>query len=186
MNDKELLEELKIEANLLGITYAANIGKEALSVKIDSLRLKQAEGEVQAREQALHNRQKTAAEMRQDSRNEAGRLVRATVVCRNPAKVSYPGDVFDIGNSIIGSHRKLVPFNVPYHIPKIILEHLQELQCQIYQPITINGIETSKPVTIQEYSVTVLPPLTVYEMAELAEAQKAHAHEEEQLTSKLG
>jgi len=116
----------------------------------------------------------TATERKQAMRRDAARLVRVMVSNLNPNKRAWEGEVYTVSNSVVGTHKKFVPFNNDegWHVPNIIYKHMLERECQIF----VNGKDTKGrnikiPKIIKELSVTLLDPLTDEEIEELAVVQ---------------
>lgn len=201
--DTELPDELttlKARAKAIGLTYHPNIGVDALREKINlKLRSKdltdvklekgipdptQTEASEPAIDYSMEEIQQgymqndtskmTKAQLRNHSIKEATRLVRIRLVCMNPNKRDWNGEIITVANSIVGTHRKFIPFgsSEPYHVPQIILQAIRERQCQIFvNGKNAQGTQVRKPTTINEFSVEVLPPLTEKEIKELAQRQ---------------
>lgn len=196
------LELLKQRARTLNIQFHPSIGLDKLREKINlAIRkggpvddieieggiqnLEHVRGEagknysMEELESGYANRAKdarplTKAEIRNQAIKEATRLVRVRITCLNPNKRDWPGEIFTISNSFVGTHRKFVPFNnsEPYHIPNIILQAIQERQCQIF----VNGVDSrgqkaKQARLVKEFGVEVLPPLTIEELQELKQRQ---------------
>ena len=92
----------------------------------------------------------------------------------NPAKKEWEGEIFTVGNAVVGSVKKYVPFNADegWHVPYIIYEALRERQCQIFvSSKTKNGVTMRQGKMIKEYAIEVLPPLTEEELKDLAQRQ---------------
>jgi hypothetical protein len=104
---------------------------------------------------------------------ESNRLIRCRVQCMNPNKREWPGEIISVGNAKIGTWKKYIPYNnTPYHIPKIILDHMKESKCVSFVTARdAGGNETKKPTLIREYAIEELPPLTQQELKELAQQQ---------------
>lgn len=104
------------------------------------------------------------------------RLLRVNVTCLDPMKKEYKGEIFTVGNDVIGSVKKYVPFNTTdgWHVPAIIVQQLRDKECQIFQSVKNDkGQEIRTGKTIKAYIVQELPPLTPEELAELAKVQSA-------------
>lgn len=116
----------------------------------------------------------TKDQRRNRLRREATALVRVVVVCMNPNKTEWPGELFSVGNSVVPTVKKFVPFNndAGYHIPRIIYNMMQERKCQVFYNVTDkNGNRIRKSKLIKEFSIEVLPPLTEAELRALAQQQ---------------
>lgn len=166
----DTLAALKARADLLGVQYHPSIGEDKLREKVNAaMQDDQPSNPVIA---------KTEAEIinarRQALINSATALVRIKLACMNPAKKDWDGEIFTIGNSIVGSIKKYVPFNSDeaWHVPHILYTMLKERVCQIF--ITVrnsNGVAVQKSKTIKEFSIEVLPNLTKEELTDLAHRQ---------------
>lgn len=162
------LTSLKSRADLMGISYHPSIGVEKLREKIAA-----AMAGSGVKEDAETN-EETEGQKRNRLVQEASKLVRIRLTCMNPNKKDWDGEFFTVGNSVVGSYTKYVPFNAEegWHVPQIIYNHLIERQCQIFV-----GRKTDKGATIREgklikeFAIEVLPQLTEEELKELARRQ---------------
>lgn len=164
-NTTDELSALKARADLLGISYHPSIGLEKLRDKVNAALAsgEQSEGSV-----------KDEAAERIELQNKAAELVRIRVTCMNPAKKEWEGEIFTTGNSVVGTFKKYVPFNADegWHVPRIILEMIQQRQCQIFTTAkSKNGVAVRQGKLIKEFAVEILPPLTEEELKDLAQRQ---------------
>ncbi len=107
-------------------------------------------------------------------RNEANEQVRIRVSCLNPNKKDWQGEIFTVGNAAVGTFKKFVPFNTEegWHVPRMILQAMQERQCQIFvNEKTKNGVTVRRGKQIKEFAIEILPSLTQTELNELARRQ---------------
>lgn len=165
----QALEALKARADVMGIKYHPSISFDKLSEKVTAA----LEGKKEDDEEVVKTSDKaneTVMQKRKRLFDEAMALVRVRVVCMDPAKSEYEGETFTIGNSIIPTYTKYVPFNNDegWHIPKIMLDNLKERQTQVFVTERRNGKEVKVPKLIRTYAIEVLPPLTEEERKELA------------------
>lgn len=168
------METLKQKADLLGISYHPSIGLQKLRSKVRQAMEESEEREKQEKEEYVVGTDETESEFRARKRREASALVRIRVSCMNPNKKDWEGEIFSVGNSIVGNFTKYVPFNNEdgWHVPQIILNQIRDRQCQIFVTARDNkGNRVSKAKLIKEFSVEVLPPLTPDELKELADRQ---------------
>ena len=106
--------------------------------------------------------------------DEASRLVRIRVANMNPNKRDWEGEMYTVSNAVVGTHKKYVPFNNDegWHVPNIIVKHMQEKKCQIFFTKKDNrGNKTRHGKLINELNVEIMDPLTVPELKELAQRQ---------------
>lgn len=169
MSLKTELESLKQKADLMGVSYHANIGVEKLKAKIESY----TGGAVEEIE--VPKGQETLGQKKARLRKESDVRIRVKVNCLNPMKQSYDGEIFEAGNSYIGTIKVFVPFNVEaWYLPKIIIDLLREKQYQHHYEETVNGKKINKQKWVKEFNVVELEPLTKKELDELAATQRAN------------
>jgi hypothetical protein len=175
MNDTPLvqdeLETLKARAKQLGITFHPSISLEKLRDKVTAA----IEGSEPEEEKPVAQAPvETEGQMRSRLKREALRLVRIRVTCMNPFKSEWDGELLTVGNSLIGTVTKFVPFNAEdgWHVPQIMLEMLQQRQCQTFVT-TKNalGQKVRQGKLIKEFAIEILPDLTERELKELAQRQ---------------
>lgn len=169
------LEALKARANLLGVKFHPSISLEKLREKVNAAVT--SDGATASEEEAkepTEPKQETIGEKRKRLKAEALKLVRIRLTCLNPAKKEWEGEIITVGNSLIGSVKKFIPFNADdgWHVPHVIYQQLKERQCQIFYTATdARGNKVRKGKLIKEFAIEVLPPLTKEELDELARRQ---------------
>ena len=159
-------DSLKALADQQGLTYKDNIPTDRLRALVY--------GSVDAVDEPVAVVEESLADKRLRIRNAALKLIRVNITCMNPAKAAYTGELFTIGNSIIPTITKMVPFGTPegYHIPQILLDHIKGKEFQTFIPKKgKNGIDTVTSKCIREYAVEILPSLTPTEIQEIAKLQ---------------
>ena len=169
------LDALKARANLLGVKFHPSISLEKLREKVNAAVTSDgaATSEEEAKDPA-EPKQETIGEKRKRLKTEALKLVRIRLTCLNPAKKEWEGEIITVGNSLIGTVKKFVPFNADdgWHVPHVIYQQLQERQCQVFYTATdARGNKVRKGKLIKEFAIEVLPPLTKEELDELARRQ---------------
>ena len=169
------LDALKARANLLGVKFHPSISLEKLREKVNAAVTSDgvATSEEEAKDHA-EPKQETIGEKRKRLKTEALKLVRIRLTCLNPAKKEWEGEIITVGNSLIGSVKKFVPFNADdgWHVPHVIYQQLKERQCQVFYTATdARGNKVRKGKLIKEFAIEVLPPLTKEELDELARRQ---------------
>ena len=169
------LDALKARANLLNVKFHPSISLEKLREKVNAAVTSDgaATSEEEAKDPA-EPKQETIGEKRKRLKTEALKLVRIRLTCLNPAKKEWEGEIITVGNSLIGSVKKFVPFNADdgWHVPYVIYQQLKERQCQIFQTATdARGNKVRRGKLIKEFAIEVLPPLTKEELDELARRQ---------------
>lgn len=164
------LTSLKARADLMGISYHPSIGVEKLREKINAALTPKKDGEPT---EAAEGEESESAK-RTRLHREASELVRIRVSCMNPFKKEWEGEIITTGNSVVGTYKKFVPFNIEegWHVPRIIYEQLISRECQIFVTVRDSRGNTSrKGKLIKEFAVELLPTLTPEELAELARRQ---------------
>jgi len=154
---------LKQKAKLLGINYHPNIGLDKLKDKLDAV--------MKVEDNLSIPENESKASKRDRLRKSSTRLVRIRVTCMNPDKSAYHGEVFTVGNSVIGTIRKYVPFNAEegWHVEAIILEMIQQRMFTYHYTVKDSkGQDVNRHKQAKEFSVEILPPLTEEELQELA------------------
>lgn len=167
---------LKRQARAMGIPFSNNIGVETLRAKIKAVKEGEAEEKKTLEEQATAALQKKPVKklsLRDKLRRENLALVRVRVTNLDPKERELPGEIFTVANEYVGTVRKYVHFNVPWHVPKCIYKMIRNqkfLNIRVYKQ---NGREMVETSWSPKYSVEVLPPLTKEELQKLAVAQRS-------------
>jgi len=165
------LTTLKARADMLGVSYHPSIGVEKLREKVNAAVTGVAP---EAAPVATKPEAETENQRRTRLKRDALELVRIRVMCMNPAKAEWEGEIFTVGNSAVGSVTKFVPFNADdgWHVPRILYTQLVERQCQVFTTVTdTRGNKVRKGKLIKEFAIEVLPPLTPEELRDLAQRQ---------------
>lgn len=162
------LATLKQRADQLGISYHPSIGVDKLKEKVNA----KLSGEGGAEAGTDTATAPSENKRRLNKRQEASELVRIQVTCMNPNKSEWEGEVFCAGNSVVGTFKKYVPFNVEWHVPRIIYNMIKQRQCQIFVTKKDERRRTVREgKLIREFNVAELPPLTKEELKDLAQRQ---------------
>ena len=170
------LTTLKERATLMGLKFHPSISLDKLREKVNAAtdESDEPDDEVVSAKVVAPVIEETVNQKRNRLKKEALALVRIRLTCMNPAKAEWEGEIFTIGNSSIGSVKKFVPFNADdgWHVPNIILQQLQERQCQVFVSAKdARGNNVRRGKLIKEFAIEVLPPLTEKELEELARRQ---------------
>jgi hypothetical protein len=168
------LAALKARADMMGINYHPSIGLEKLRDKVNAAVNGEAEKQETPAAAVTAAGQETEGQRIKRLKDDAHRLVRVRLTCMNPAKNEWPGEIISVGNAVVGSVSKYIPFNAEdgWHIPNIILQHLKERQCQVFTTVQDSrGNKTRKGKLIREFNIEELPPLTPEELHDLAQRQ---------------
>lgn len=191
---KSELEVLKERATQLGLKFGPNIGVDLLRARVNAVLngdadlsdVDEEEFEEEETKEVVSVKPKldkklaekfgeTPQEKRERLRKEAFKLVRVRIQCMNPLKKSLQGEVFTVSNSIIGTYRKFVPYNIEseegWMVPQIMLNMLRERQFNNVRYERKNGVNVPKANLVKEFAIEVLPQLTQKELTEMARRQ---------------
>ena len=165
------LENLKSRAEKLGVKFHPSISAEKLREKIKAA---QTEGEAGEVEPKAEDTTENPSLKKLRLKREALKLVRVRITCMNPAKKEWEGEIISVGNSVVGTVKKYIPFNADegWHVPKMLFDYLNEKQCQVFFTFKDSrGNNIRKGKLIKEFAIDVLPPLTPAELQEMARRQ---------------
>lgn len=170
-------EELEARAKQLGLKFHPNMGDDKLREKVNAAMT--GSGDDEDGDDSAQDNQPTVAEQKQSAnqlrvtkKQEAEQLVRVRITCMNPNKREWEGEMFTAGNSVVGTHKKYVPFDVEWHVPRILLNMIKERKAQVFvKQRDDKGRQITKGKLIKEFSVEELPALTEKELEELAQRQ---------------
>lgn len=184
--DTDLIQDelatLKARADLMGVSYHPSIGVDKLREKVSAAMAGKQEATDEKPADPVGPAQtaipaavaETEGEYRMRMKRLATELVRIRITCMNPNKKDWPGEIITVGNNLIGSIKKYVPFNSEdgYHVPRIMYEMLKARQCQIFSnEKSKNGITVRRGRLIREFAIEELPPLSETELHDLAQRQ---------------
>ena len=174
------LEDLKERATKLGIKFHPMIGEDKLREKVSEAMTRldgentpaSEESDEVAATSAYVAPKETKAQQAYRLKSEASELIRVRVTNMNPNKREWEGEIFTAANSVVGTFRKFIPFNVPWHVPRIILEQLRQRQFQHFTTeVDQRGNKVRRGRLIAEFAIEELSPLSEKELKELAQRQ---------------
>lgn len=194
---KTELEQLKERATQLGLKFGPNIGVDLLRARVNAVINGDAEldevndedeefVEEETVSETVSNKPKldkklaerfgeTEEEKRVRLRKDAFKLIRVRIQCMNPLKKSMQGEVFTVSNSVVGTYRKFVPYNVEseegWLVPQIMLNMIKERKFNQIRYEKKNGLQIPKAHLVKEFAIEILPQLTKEELKELAQRQ---------------
>lgn len=161
------LTVLKSRADLMGIQYSTNIGVDTLKKRIAE-RLTGDEPQADAPKISILLKSDEIL----DVRAEALKLIHVRIVSMDELKRGQQGELFSVGNSVIPTVRRFVPFNVATHVEQFLLDQIREKEYQYFTDKKhSSGLVTRESRIGKAYAIEVLPPLTTEELAELARSQ---------------
>lgn len=176
--EKEERAVLMQRARMMGLTISNNIGIETLRERIQKKMDGVSEETKEAPAPLVNPTAPKAKTSRQRLRNEALKLIRIHIVNLDPKKKDLQGEIITVANDIIGTIKKFVPYGEVtengYHVPNIIYKMLRRRKfLNIRTRKGPKGEQLVEQSWAQEFSITVLPPLTQDELKKLATAQMA-------------
>ena len=116
---------------------------------------------------------------REAIRAQALRLVRVKIQNLDPNDAAVTGAIISLQNKYTGKVSKLIPFGSEtengYHIPWMMYEHLKQWKFPLRKEIRGGrfGVKTYKTVMTNKFNVEILPPLSMTELTELKNLQRA-------------
>jgi hypothetical protein len=167
------LTTLKQRADMLNVSYHPSIGVEKLREKVAAA-IAGKPAETAPAPVVAQPGEESELQRLQRLRREANELVRIRLTCMNPNKKEWEGEIFSVGNAVVGTLKKFVPFNTDdgWHVPRMIYEQLLERQCQVFVTLkSKSGTSIKVGKLIKEFAIEVLPPLSLDELKDLAQQQ---------------
>lgn len=170
-NTSSEIDTLKERADTLGIKYHPTIGLDKLREKVNAAVTGSSDA-IEDGEEGSEAVTESLKEMRVRQKREASELVRIQITNMNSSKRDYDGEVFCTGNRFVGTFKRYVPFDVPWHVERAIYTMIKQRQCQVFVTERDDrGRQVRRGKVIKEYNVEVLPPLTEQELKALAQRQ---------------
>lgn len=190
--DQLELKMLKEQAVLMGLKFHPNTGLEKMRILVKEAKEASTDdpevGEKRAEEQATIQeaaetagadtftpmQKQTPKQLQAQRRKEAMALVRIRMTNMNPVNTNLRGVIPSVGNADVGFIKKFVPFNVPWHVPKVILNYLKGKKFVTHYEVndpSRPGKKLKRKRLVPEYAIEVLPPLTEQELQDLAQRQ---------------
>lgn len=152
-------DALKDKATMLGVSFHPSISEEKLRARI-----KEKEDADKAEAKVMKTYDKKDAD-------DPLALVRVRVTCMDPAKRKHTGELITCGNTKIGTLRRMVPFGVEWHIPRIMLNVMRDKKFRMGKTIKQNGREVNVNEFVPAFAIEVLPQLSKEELKDLAQRQ---------------
>jgi hypothetical protein len=112
-------------------------------------------------------------------RAHALRMVRVTIQNVDPADSVLDGGIITILNKYTGKISKYVPYGEEseggYHLPWMLYEHLRDWKFPLRKEVKGGqfGVKTYKTTMVNKFKIDILPMLTMDELKELANHQRA-------------
>lgn len=179
-NTVDEMSVLKSRAKAMGIEFSNSIGLDTLRNRINE-KLAPAEAvEPQVNPLAMGEKPVTKKRtLRQKLHDEQMKLVRIRITCMDPKKANLPGEIFTVANEHLGTVKKFVPYGEAtdegFHVPYCIYRALEARKFLNIRSVKDRrtGVPRIESNWLKEFSIAVLPPLTVAQIADLKTAQIA-------------
>lgn len=156
------LEQLKAQADELGLVYPNRVTTKALKKLIAEALLKDTDADNSEEIQAVED--------------DALKLVNVIIMPTDSSKTNIGHETFMVGNSVLGVISRIVPFGKPWLIENILYKHIASRERQIFiehEDPKIQGKTDVESRLVPAYSVQVLPLPTKEEIEDLAKLQQA-------------
>lgn len=159
---KTELEQLKAQADEMGLVYAKNVTTKTLKNMI-------------ARELLKQSGEDDSEEIKQVE-NENLKLRHVIITPMDSLKRGMSHETFSVGNAVLGTITRVVPFGQPWLIEQALYNHIKEKEFHLMTTVkdTMNPLkETVESRLVPAYTIQDLPLPTEAEIAELAKRQAA-------------
>jgi hypothetical protein len=166
---------LKERADLMKLKYHPSIGVKKLKAMVEEALN---DGKAEEKEEVVSAGEETIQERNMRLKKTAHRLVRVKITNMNPHNAGKDGDFYEIGNKVIGTIRRFIPFHADeagWHVPFALLNMLKEKQYQTFYDVKVGKKKIKKSKLVREFAIEELAPLTEDELHDLA-MQQAAAH----------
>lgn len=160
------------QADVLGLNYPKNIPTEKLK-QIVGNKLKQ-----------VNSEKKTTNKKAADQFKDMRALVRIKIHVLNPAKQNWTGEFFSVGNDVIPTVTRFIPYNSEggiWHVERIFIDMLKSRKYTYMPEFSSSskdpkkyGVDYNSIKLLPEFSIEELPPLTKEELEDLGAMQAAN------------
>ena len=165
MADKSERELLLERAAAMGLEVPDNIPTEKLKSVIEKKL-----GTTSTKEESKEEQESDY----ETAFKEATKLIRCRVVPNDVLKRDWDGEIITVSNAVIGTIKKYVQFNEPYHLPNIIYLTLLDAKYQNTGGAKkVNDVAVEPGKLVPAYNIEVLPPLRAEELEQLRQSQNA-------------
>jgi len=169
------MDELKAEAEELGIKVPGNISKVKLQTKIETARELAIEGIVVEEPKAKEVKKPVKVlTPKAQAKKVGGKLMRVRITCHDPQFKKHNGLIRAAGSALYFVKR-FVPFNRITHIEKVIYDFMKQTEYQWFEEKVnrTTGRKYKVPRSSPAFVVEDIVPLTAKELKELSKDQQA-------------
>ena len=171
----EKFEELKAEAEALGLKVPGNISQAKLQAKVDEVKTRDPkETEYRQSEDPVEEKTERGLTPKEEAKKIGGRLRRVRITCNDPQFKKLPGIVRAAG-SVLYFKKRYIPFNRITHIEQVLYDFLKKSEYQWFEEKVNRTTGRKYKVSRMSpaYVIEDLPDLTEKELKELAKDQQA-------------
>ena len=167
------LEELRLEADELGLTYPKNIGESKLQEKINDYN----NGGSEVPQTEVENK---PAKKPMTQKQKMSKLIRVRVTCNDPAFKKWPGLTRAAGSTTF-FRKRFIPFNRETHIEQVLFDSLKRSEYQWFEEKMnrTSGRKYKVPRSSPSFVIEELTPLTKAEYEKLAQDQRSRGSVED-------
>lgn len=159
---KTEIELLKEQLDERGISYKANSSKATLEKLLEQADKQDEQEDSNSQLQAL--------------KDEAFKLVHVIITPNDPLKQQMGQEYFGVGNSVLGTIARVIPFGENWLVENILLQSIKEKQTQLFTTRRDSkGNDYVESKIVPAYQITELPLPTKDEIDELAKLQQARS-----------
>lgn len=153
---KTELQELKEQADALGIVYPNNITLAKLKALVNAAATEE-----------------DPAEVRRQHEAEQLKLLKVLITPVDSAKRDWEGEIFSVGNDVLGTVSRYVPFNQEWFVEAVLVRHIKQREFQYLQhkKDKATGRDYVDSKLVPAFNVQELPLPTPEEIAEMAKIQ---------------
>jgi hypothetical protein len=163
-----LIDNLKLQADKLGIKYSPNIGQSKLQDRIKEAII----AKVSKPAVLDASLPETYEQRRARKRKEATELVRIKVTCFDPTMKKRAGTYIMASNNLVGTIRKFIQFNKPWFMPRMLVNTMKESKYQGWvEGKTEYGITRMISSMENRYNVVLMPQITPKELDAIKKRQ---------------
>lgn len=157
---KSDIEILKEQLTERGIKFNANASKATLEKLLEQADKQDEVADENSKLNAL--------------KDDALKLVHVIITPNDPLKQQIGHEYFGVGNSVLGTVARIIPFGENWLVENILLQSIKEKETQIFITRRNNkGDEIVETKVVPAYQVVELPLPTEEEIEELAKIQQA-------------
>ena len=111
-----------------------------------------------------------------ERRKESMKLIRIRLTALDPSLKEHTGHLACVSNRITNV-RKFIPFDVPWMVPKIIVDHLKERVYNTFKEISVKDGFNKKVLVKPQFGIEYMEDMTIQELKDIKNAQLARSEQ---------